>query len=294
LSRRTRFFLIALALAAAGCTQRAASAPAAAPRRIVSLLPSFTQIVVALGAGDRLVGRTQYCPTDGVSPRAVVVGGALDANFERILALKPDLVLVQQSMTDQRAKLGALGLPVLAPPTDKIADAYVAIREIARRLQVAAAGETLAQRVEKELADVRDASRGQAPPRALLVIGHSPGELRAIYAAAPNTFLDELLHVAGGVNALPAGPAIFPQVNAEEILHADPDAVIVFAPGEDGSPAAQAAERNLWRALPYLRAVKAGRVYRVVDPFALSPGPEMARTARTLELLLRQPAEARP
>jgi iron complex transport system substrate-binding protein len=287
-------FLVALTLWAAACTQRSAPAAPAGARRIVSLLPSFTQIVVALGAGDRLVGRTQFCPTAGVSPAAVVVGAALDANFEKILSLKPDLVLVKQSMTEQRRKLEALGLPILDLPTDKIADAFIAVEEIAQRLGLAANGRALTDRLRQELQRVHQAAAGRPPVRALLVIGHAPGELREIYAAAPGTFLDELLALAGGVDVLPAGPAIFPKINAEEILRADPEAIIVFAPGEDGSPTAQAAELNVWRALPFLRAVKNGRVHRIVDANALSPGPEMAQTARRVAELLGENAGGRP
>ena len=281
--------LIALCLACA--PGRSAPSPAAAPVRIVSLLPSFTQIVVALGAGDRVVGRTPFCPTAGLSPQAVEVGAALDANYERIFALRPDLVLVKSSMQAQRERLVALGLPVLALPTETIADAYAAIAAIAEKLGRVPAGQALAGRLQKDLQAVADGVKDRPPVRALLVIGHNPGELRGIFAAARGTFLDELLTVAGGTNALSDSPLAYPQLGQEEILRLDPEAIVMLLPGADDSPAAQERERALWRALPYLRAVKTGRVFLIADPDAVTSGLRMADIARRIAALLHPAPE---
>lgn len=279
-----------LVLCLAACSPQKPAAPGP-PQRIVSLLPSFTQIVAALGAGERVVGRTPYCPTEGVSPQAVEVGAALDANYERIFALRPDLVLVQNSMVKHRERLTALGLPVLSQPTDTVADAYTAIAGIAEKLGLAPAGQALVGRLQNELRTVRENSSGLQPVRTLLVIGHNPGELRAIFVAAPGTFLNELLTIAGGVNALATSPTLYPQLNQEEILRLDPEAIVVFVPGADDSPAAQRRERDLWSALSYLEAVKTERIHLVGDNDALSPGPRMAATARRLAALLQTAPE---
>ncbi|NLH49892.1 MAG: ABC transporter substrate-binding protein [Myxococcales bacterium] len=276
--------LIALCFACA--PGPAAPPPAAAPARIVSLLPSFTQIVVALGAGDRVVGRTPFCPTAGLSPQAVEVGAALDANYERIFALRPDLVLVKSSMQAQRERLVALGLPVLALPTETIADAYTAIAAIAEKLGRVPAGQALVERLQNDLQTVTDHVKKQPPARTLLVIGHNPGELRGIFAAAKGTFLDELLTIAGGANALLDSPIAYPQLGQEEILRLDPEAIVALLPGADDSPAAQERERALWRALPYLRAVKADRVFLIADPDAVTSGLRMAEIARRMAALL--------
>jgi iron complex transport system substrate-binding protein len=283
-----------LALAISACSSGAPRGTNSAPQRIVSLLPSFTQIVISLGAGDRIIGRTPYCPREGVSPQAVEVGAALDANYEGIFALRPDLVLVQQAMHMQRQRLEALGLPVLAPPTDTVADAYTAVRAIAARLGLQPAGERLVHQMQAELQSVRDAVRDRAPVRALLVVGHNTGELREIYVAAKGTFLDELLQIAGGVNALAEVATIFPKVGAEEVLRLDPEVILVFAPGQPASSSADQAELDLWRTLPYLRAVRNQRVHRLADLFSLSPGPDMAATARQMAALLHPPAAAAP
>jgi iron complex transport system substrate-binding protein len=244
-----------------------------------------------LGAGDRVVGRTPFCPTAGLSPQAVEVGAALDANYERIFALRPDLVLVKASMQTQCDRLTALGLPVLALSTDTIADAYAAIAAIAEKLGRAPAGQVLIDRLQSDLRAVADRDKDRPPTRALLVIGHNPGELRGIFAAAKGTFLVELLTAAGGTNALVESPTAYPRLGQEEILRLDPEAIVVLVPGADDSPTAQERERSLWRALPYLRAVKADRIYLIGDADALSSGLRMAEIAGRMAALLHAAPE---
>jgi len=266
----------------AGCSAPPVDREDAPVRRIVSLLPNATQFVVALGGGDRLVGCTAYDPTEGVNPEAVVLGGALDTNFEKILALAPDLVLVQDTMTQHVNRLAALGLRVEPLPAETIADADTSIRLIARRLGEPRAGVVLADRLQRELKIVRERVAEREAVRTLLVIGHDPGQLRGLVVAAPGTFLDELLTVAGGVNVVGKTPAIYPQLSREALLAANPDAVVVFLPHREDVPDVVTAEKNLWRQMPYLQAVKNDRVHVVTDFFALSPGTDMGRTARRL------------
>jgi iron complex transport system substrate-binding protein len=202
------------------------------------------------------------------------------------MSLRPDLVLVQRSMTLQQQRLEALGVTALPLPTDSVADAYAAISVLAERLGNVAAGQALIARIRAELEAVRGESAGLKPVRTLISVGHASGELREIYVAPKGTFLDELLTLAGGVNLLPPSPAVFPQLGVEQIMHLDPEAILVFLPGQDDGPEGQAAERRLWSALPYLSAVKTRRVFVIGDLFALSPGPDMAKTAREMMKLL--------
>ncbi len=277
--------LLVLTVALVGCWREAPERNGP-PERIVSLLPSFTQIVVALGAGERIVGCTPFCPREGLSAAAVSVGGALDANFEKILALRPDLVIVQATMTAHIDRLRALGLTVLPQPVETVGDACNAAVTIAKTLGLEKEGRRVAALFRTELKSVTQQTAGKPPVSTLLVIGHTPGELRDIFVAAKGTFLDELLVAAGGVNALGVALTIYPKISKEEILRLNPQVILVFTPTRNPAPDASARELGLWRALPYLDAVKSGRVYVISDFHALSPGTKMGVTAGRISRLL--------
>lgn len=289
--------LIAAALAwlvTLGCQQPAPFRDDLPAQRLVSLLPNATQIVVALGAGDRLVGCTAFGPREGVNPEAVALGGALDTNFEKILALAPDLVLVQATMDAHINRLRALGLRVLPLPVETVADAQTCVREIAKALGKTQDGLVVANRLQTELDILRRRVAARPRVRTLLVVGHDPGQLRNVIVAAPGTFLDELLTIAGGVNVVGDTPALYPQFNKEALLAANPDVIVVFQPRRDPPPDLVKNETALWRAWPVLDAAKNNRVHVISDYFALSPGTDLGKTARALADVLYPKSEDQP
>ncbi len=283
------FFCLATA-----CSPPAAPTASGPPRRIVSLLPSYTQIVIALGAGDRLVGRSSFCPTQGVPETAEVVGGALDMNFETILKTAPDLVLAQESFHALLNNLQQLHLNVLALPSQTLTDVPIAIYLISRALRLPEAGDRLIAELNARLNEIRRENCCRAPVRTLLVLGHAPGELRDIGAVGRETFLDELLAIAGGENALPESAALYPTLSAEGLTDCNPEVILVFDPRGDDSAAALETEREFWRVMPFLSAVKHNHIYRITDPFALLPGPDLAKTAATFARLIHAPDESKP
>jgi iron complex transport system substrate-binding protein len=268
------------------------SAPPAAhaAARIVTLLPNLTEIVVALGAGERIVGCTSYCPREGLRTEVAVVGAPLGPNLERIAALRPDLILLQDTQRAWRDRLRAMNLRAVEVPGQSMADVFAAVRTIAGLLDVADTGERLNKRLKGELDDVAQRVAGARPLRTLLVIGHDPGALREIFLAGRGTFIDRLLQIAGGANALEASPVAYPKVGVEEVLRVNPQAVFVLAPDENDTPAAQEREARLWSALAYLDAVKNGRVYLVTGRDVMTPGPRMADTAAHFARLLHPEA----
>lgn len=255
-------------------------APAVSPiavKRVVALLPNLTRIVVELGAGDRLVGYSRYSKIPGLPPTAVDVGGALDPNYELIISLQPDLILLQDTQKDQRAKLENMGLRVLAVPLFTIRDVLGAIKTIGAKLERSPAADQLTSRLQQDLERLKQRWAGEPPVRTMLVIGHEPGALRDIYLAAPGSFLDELLKIAGGENVLRESLMPYPKINKETIMQFNPQVILVLAPGQDDSPAALDHERRLWSELPYLEAVKTGRVYLLTDWDILTPDPRMTQ-----------------
>lgn len=267
----------------------AAALYAAAPQRIVSTAPSLTETLFALGLGPRVVGVTEFCrypPEAAAKPK---IGTFLEPSFERILARRPDLVLVVRNPVRLAERLSQLGLRAVEVPQDSVAEILSSIREVARLAGVEPRGLALAASVERQLAGVR--RRAWALPRrkVLFLVGRSPGTLQGMVAAGPGTFLDELIRTAGGVNALAGSPIAYPRVSVEQIVAADPDVILDmgdFAHHEGKPLESQKQFEAVWAQYRLLRAVRDHQVRQVASEVLIRPGPRVGQAAETmLELI---------
>lgn len=288
-----RALLIALALPLA----LPASSPA--PARIVSTAPSLTEILYALGLGPKVVGVTTFCRFPAEAASKPKVGTFLQPDYERILALKPDLVLVIKNPAGVAPRLRQLGLRAEELDQDSIAATLHSIEQIGAWTSSRAAAARLAARLRAELNAVRDLARrsGAAPRSVLFLVGRAPGTLQGMVGAGPGTFIDELLAIAGGANILAASPIQYPKVTLETVLTRDPEVILdmgdfAHAEGRPGQPPAQILA--LWRKYPQLRAVKANRVKIVADDALVRPGPRMAHAARLMLALVHPELTAPP
>lgn len=262
--------------------------------RVIALLPNFTEIVIALGAGECLVGYSNLADTQGLPARAVNVGGALDPDTERIVALKPDLIFLQDTQRELQKRLSSLGLRAIALPSFTCADVYHSIKTIAGLLDRQPEGKKLIKKIKGELSDVSRRVSTQPPVSAMLVIGHADGALREIYLAGRGTFLDELLVYAGGTNVMTENNIPYPKIGTEDVMLLNPEVIFVLDPNKDDSPAALIRERRLWAQLPYLQAVKKKRIYLLPQEHLLIPGPRMAQIAVAFASRLHPEATAQP
>lgn len=256
--------------------------PAAAPpQRIVSLLPSLTESVCALGACRRLVGVDRYSNHPPEVRALPNVGGLDDSNVEAIVALKPDLVLVGTSAR-VIGRLEALGLRVAALEPRDIA----AARDVLQRLDAllgTRAAPALWQRIEAE----RQAAAHGVPPaargwRVYVEVASGP------YAASEASFIGELLAGLGLANIVPGSLGPFPLLNPEHVVRSDPDLILVA-----DRHAAELARRPGWAAL---RALRAGRVcaYTPEEGDLLSrAGPRIGEAAAALARCVARVAAAR-
>ena len=236
--------------------------PPASPRRVVSLAPSLTDLVVAMGLGDRLVGVTRYddAPAVRTLPR---VGGFLDPNPEAVVALQPDLVLwmTYGSALPAVRRIASLGVPVRALPIVSIPDLLAASREIGAALGAPGAGDRLARELGGRIDAVKARAAGVRRVRVLFVVGRDP-----LVVAGPGSYPDEVLRIAGGKNVVTSGRP-WPVYPLERAVADDPDVVI------DGAVLEPAEGMARLSAIP---AVRAGRVRRMSNDGALRPGPRLA------------------
>ncbi len=239
---------------------------------MISLAPSLTDTVIALGEAGRLVGVTRYDTAPEVKslPR---VGGFLDPSPEAVLGLRPDLVLwlADGGALPAVRRIADLGVPVLALPVVGVPDVLRAAREIGAALGNAAAGDRLAAQLESAVRTA-EARAGALPRRrTLLVVGRDP-----LVVAGPGSYPDALLRIAGGENVV-KGERPWPIYSLERAVADDPDLVIDAAVNE---PA------DAIRRLAAIPAVKAGRVVRLPDDRVLRPGPQLPAALLQLQSAL--------
>jgi iron complex transport system substrate-binding protein len=254
--------------------------PAATPKRIVSLAPNITELLFAMGLGDRVVGVTRYCDWPPEAAKLPKIGGFVDPDMEAILSKRPDLVLGMTSPGNEALPqaLGRAHLPHAFLRMDDTAQTIEAIELLGGLLHRPEQGARLAGQLRAGL-KARPARAGARS--ALFVLGHDP-----IVVAGVGTFGHELLALAGLTNAASALPSAYPVLDAEGVLSLAP-AIILDATmtPEQGQPTLEFWKK--WSALP---AVKDGRVYRFSDPSLLRPGPRLPEALRHIEAALDAPA----
>jgi iron complex transport system substrate-binding protein len=285
LPARIRTFRIAL-VAALFCAWVVFAGAADGPRRIISLVPATTEMLFAIGAGDRLAGVSNYDRFPPEVSRLPRVGGLLDPNVERLLALKPDLVIVYDTQTELKLQLERAHIPFFRYVHRGLPDITETMRALGERIGEKAAGEAAATRIERQLAGIRTRVAGRPRPKTLLVFGREQGTLRHINASGGYGFLHDVLELAGGSDVLGDLRQQSVDMSAEMILARAPEVIIELHYGESLKVDRIDAERRVWNTLASVPAVKNNRVYLLTGDEFVVPGPRIVlaadRFARTL------------
>jgi iron complex transport system substrate-binding protein len=251
-----------------------------APQRIVSLTPALTEILFALGAGDRVVGVTQYCDFPPEAKTKPKVGGYVNPSVESVLALKPDLVLVSPGPGNRDSALAMrrAGLRLEIVPAETLEESLAAIELVAGFAGAEAAGRDLAAAVRARL-DAVAARVARAPRvRTLFCIQTDP-----IIAAGRDTLPSQLLELAGGSNVVEASR--YPRLDVEAGAGARPE--LILQARMDLANDAPHTEEAFWKRWPSIPAVAHGRVVVLPDDLTLRPGPRVADAAEELAAILR-------
>lgn len=271
---------------AAPSRQGPPAAPAAGPRRIVSLIPATTEMLFAMGAADRLAGVSSYDTFPPEVARIPRVGGLLDPSVERILSLKPDLVILYDTQAELRDQLTRAGIPMFRYAHRGLTDITETMRAIGVRIGKAQAAAAAASRIEGQLAAIRDRVARQPRPKTLLVFGREAGALRRIDASGGYGFLHDVLEIAGGMDVLGDLKRQSVQLSTETILARAPEVIIELHYGSSPRTDRLDAERLVWNALPSVPAVRNNRVYLVVGDEFVVPGPRIVLAAERFARLL--------
>lgn len=257
----------------------------AGAQRIVSTAPSITEMLYALGLGGRVVGVTTFCHYPPEAAGKPKVGDYLRPNIESIVALRPDLVVVETTGIRRAERLPALKLNVLEVDDGTLAGIYDSIRKIGAAAGVADRAAAVCARMQAELRRIRDRTAGQPARRLMFVAGRAPGRLEDIIVVGRGAHLNELIEIAGAANAFGDVATAYAKVSIEQVLARNPEVIVDM--GEMAQTAGVTEEQKravvaLWEGQPALAAVRARRVFAVASDIFMVPGPRVVEAAREL------------
>ncbi len=240
--------------------------PPGVPEKLVSLSPAHTEILFALGLGDKVVGVSNWCNKPEEALQKEKVGDAYNLNKEKLVALEPDLVFVPGDEASQLVKeIEDLGIAVHASNPVSVSQVLDDIRQVARLAGVEGQGEGLATNMEEELNALfrQLEASDDSQPVVFVVIDED------LWTVGPGSFVDDVLKRAGGENMVKDLDMPYLQVSMEEIMVKEPDIILITIPEEF---AGGLVARPGWQDL---RAVKEGKVYYVDGDLVSRPGPSI-------------------
>ncbi len=280
--------VIATFLLLSACTAPDNSGPqeAAVPERIISLVPTVTETLFALGAGDRVVGVSDfdnYPPEAATRPR---VGALINPNLERIFELQPDLVITYGTQSLLRERLAGEGIRQVPFVSGSIDHVLESIRTLGREVGMAAEGERLSNEISEELERIRSGSTGENP-NVLLVHSREVGTMGSFYSGGALSYFDELIDLGGGQNIFGDVDENIFQPSLEEVLKRAPEVIIELLPSDSDGNARIDQRLADWQALESVPAVRDGRVYVLAGDHLLLVGPRLHLAAADIANAIR-------
>jgi iron complex transport system substrate-binding protein len=262
---------------------------AAPPSRIISTAPGITEILFALGLGDRVVGVTEYCVYPPEAKKIRRTGSWMSPNMEAILTARPDLIIVQKTAIHDSKKFDALRLRTFEVQLLGVPDILESIKAIGEIAEAQGDATKLVNSLQKQLNDVRSKVAGKPASRTMFIVGRSPNAIEGIVAVGKNSYQHEMIELAGGKNIFADSPTPYPKVLHEEMLARDPEVIIDMGAHADATGLTEKqkfAEIALWQRFKNLSAVKNKRVYPVSSAIFVVPGPRVAELAREFARML--------
>jgi iron complex transport system substrate-binding protein len=252
------------------------------PTRIISLVPALTEMLYAIGAGPQVTAVSsydEYPPEVKALPR---VGALLDPDTERIISLKPDLVITYGSQVDLQAQMKRAGIATFDYRHGGLNHILVTMKELGSRTgHVTEAARTVAA-IEARLASVRARVAGKRRPRTLLVFSREPKTLRNMYVSGGRGFLHDMLEIAGGEDVFNDIDKESVQVSTETVLARAPEVILELRPEEIPPGQAMQDELASWSRLASVPALRNKRVHFISGHAVTVPGPRVAESVERM------------
>ena len=247
----------------------------AASQRVISTSPAITEILFAIGAGDRVVGVTDFCNYPEQACRLPSIGGPLNPSTETWITLKPDLIIIQEDSEVIQKNAKIFEIPSLTVSVNNLNNILNTIQIIADSLHMPQAGHQLAIKIKTKIEGYRTHLKKIKPRQVLMLLSDTNDPSRDLYAVGRDTFLNELLTIAGGENVLPDTMARYPKVSKEYIIAKSPEIIIEVGPKSNLSKEETLARKKTWGKFSTLRAGKNDKLYFISADYILIPGPRL-------------------
>jgi ABC-type Fe3+-hydroxamate transport system substrate-binding protein len=263
--------------------------PQAPFQRIICGTPGITEIVFGLGAGSRVVGVSQFSSFPPEASKKPLIGGLINPNRERIISLKPDLLITQGKHESLAAFCRRQGITFLSLEIETLEDIHDAVRRLGGILGAPGEAARLNGLIKDELGHLKSRISVFPARKVFFVLGHSPGDLSNLMTVGPRTFLHQLVTAAGGINVFADSSGTYPQISKESLLRRQPEVIIEVITG-DLSKEKIRILKNDWTQLSILPAVLEGDIHFLNHDFLLIPGTRVIRTARLLAEIIHPEA----
>lgn len=257
-------------------------------QRLISLSPSITETIYALGLADRLVAVTDYCDYPPEAQSLPTVGGYTDPSLEAIVANEPDLVILLQSQQQLRQQLNRLGIATHSIDNSTLLGIEAAIASIAQVTGQKQQATTLLDTIHRTIEQVQHKVSTQPPVRTLISIAHyvHTEKLDIVYIAGQRDFYNDLLQLAGGSNVYTDHHIKVPSISEEGIIRMNPDVIIDIFPEADDHQSDMNLVRQQWLKLDAVSAVQQQRVHIIERDYASIPGPRIFKLLPEIAQLL--------
>lgn len=235
--------------------------------RIIALSPAINEILYALESGDKIVGNTTYCTYPEDSKKKQKVGGYFSPNLEKILFLKPDMVIMQTSSIELSKQLNHFGIETKVITIDKLDSIKNAIKTIGEIVHKEQKAKEIITSIDISLTNLKGIIKDK---KILIAIGHNLDLSKQIYVAGQNLYYDDIINMSGNTNALQSKRKGQPVLNLENIIHLNPDIVILISPFMKDKNLSKEVLIKPWKEIP-INAAKTNSIFVEPNEYAGIP-----------------------
>jgi iron complex transport system substrate-binding protein len=258
----------------------------AMPKRVITIAPNSAEIICALGGCDQIIAVSKFCVYPPELKGREKIGGLFDPDLEKIVALRPDL-LVLRGHNEAIEKLCAeRGIDLYHDRTDTLGDVEKTIVELGTRFGTEHKATKLVAKMRQQLSTIRQRVADQTKPRVLLVYARQPDRLTNLLTTGPGTFLHEMIEIAGGINLYADQDMRYPQISLESIVARRPDVIIELLPEVKMTPGLERRMREQWHGVGSFPAVTSNRIHFLTDDHGLIPSPRYVEIIEKVSRLL--------
>jgi len=265
----------------------------AQPQRIVSTAPSITEMLFALGLGNRVVGVTSFCHYPAQARQIPKIGSYLRPNIEKIASLRPDLVVLLKSPSRAAEQLRAMKLNLLELEHDTIDGIYSSIAQLGAATGRKDRAAALTSEIRRELQRIQERTAKFPKRRMMFIVGRNPGTLAGLVAVGKASYLNEVIAIAGGENVFRDSFAPYPKVSLEEVLARAPEVIVDMGDMAQTEGVTEEHKKSviaLWNRYSRIPAAEKKNVFAVASDIFVVPGPRVVEAARAFARMLHPEA----